>query len=70
MSVFTLRSVGAFAAAVALAAPDAGAQDQADPPRPLIQSPAATEAGVFLATSVASYGYFLVAQSHNRDQDS
>jgi len=26
--------------------------------------------GVFLATSVASYGYFLLAQSHNRDQDS
>jgi predicted MFS family arabinose efflux permease len=26
--------------------------------------------GVFLASSVASYGYFLVAQSHNRDQDS
>jgi len=25
---------------------------------------------VFLATSVASFGYFLVAQSHNRDQDS
>ena len=45
MSVFTLRSVGAFAAAVALAASDAGAQDQAGPPRPLIQSPAATEAG-------------------------
>jgi pilus assembly protein CpaC len=45
MSVFTLRSVGAFAAAVALAAPDAGAQDQAAPPRPLIQSPATSAAG-------------------------
>jgi pilus assembly protein CpaC len=45
MSVFTLRSVGAFAAAVALAASDAGAQDQGGPPRPLIQSPAATDAG-------------------------
>jgi pilus assembly protein CpaC len=45
MSVFTLRSVGAFAAAVALAASDAGAQDQAGPPRPLIPSPAVTDAG-------------------------
>jgi pilus assembly protein CpaC len=44
MSVFTLRSVGALAAAVALAASDAGAQDQAGPPQPLIQSPAATDA--------------------------
>ena len=34
MSLFTLRSVGAFAAAVALAASDAGAQDQAGRPRP------------------------------------
>ena len=45
MSVFTLRSVGAFAAAVALAASDAGAQDQASPPRPLIPAPAAADAG-------------------------
>jgi pilus assembly protein CpaC len=45
MSVFTLRSVGAFAAAVALAASDAGAQDQASPPRPLVTAPAASAAG-------------------------
>ena len=45
MSLFTLRWVGACAAVVALAASDAGAQDQAGPPRPLIQSPAATAAG-------------------------
>ena len=44
MSVFTLRSVGAFAAAVALAASDAGAQDQASPPQPLIPASAATDA--------------------------
>ena len=38
MSPFTLRWIGAFAAAVALSASDARAQDQAGGPRPLIPS--------------------------------
>ena len=45
MSPFTLRWVGTFAAVVALAASDAGAQDQAAGPRSLVPSPAAADAG-------------------------